>query len=355
MVRSPIGRVLGIAALLTAIAGLGGCSRSSESANPAASGTRARVPLKEVRIGYFANLTHAQAVLGVASGDFERAVSPARVTGQVFNAGPSLIEALFAGEVDIGFVGPGPAINAYSRTKGQGIRVIAGAAANGVVIVVRPDAGIETLEDIKGKRIATPQLGNTQDISARHYLTARLGQTDLDNVVPIANGEQLSLMMRKQIDVAWAPEPWGARLVAEAGGRILTEERFLWPHGEFGLTVIVSTPEFLAVRPDVVKQVLAVSRSWTAKLNADAARYVSDLAAALTVLTGKKMPEELLGTAIKRVTFTDEPLEETLDTMAQWSYELKFLKDQVNLKGLVDTTLLRELRDTQPSTSRGSQ
>ena len=339
--------------MLTALTVVGGCSRSSEPSNSPTTGSQA-ASLKEVRIGYFANLTHAQALLGVASGDFERAVAPAKITARVFNAGPSLIEALFAGEVDMGFVGPGPIINAHAKTKGQGIRVVAGAAANGVVIVVRADSGIAALTDLKGKRIATPQLGNTQDISARQYLTATLGQVDLDNVLPIANAEQLSLMTRKQIDAAWAPEPWGARLVAEAGGRILAEERTLWPNQQFGLTMIVSTPAFLAAHPDMVKKVLSASHRWTAKLNAEPTKYVPDLAAALAVLTGKRMPEELLAAAIQRITFTDEPLEETLQTMAQWSYELKFLKAQPDLKGLVDTTILREVQSASEASTTGS-
>jgi len=340
MVFLSVVQALGIGFLFATAVSSVGCSRSDPTGSAAGKTPKAT---KEIRIGYFANLTHAQAVLGMASGEFEWAVAPAKLTGRVFNAGPSLIEALFAGEVDIGFVGPGPVINAHAKTKGQAIRVIAGAAANGVVVVVRPDAGIEKFEDLKGKRIATPQLGNTQDLSARHFLTTRLGQTDLDNVVPIANGEQLALMARKQIDAAWAPEPWGTRLVEEAGGRVLLEEKTLWPMEEFGLTMIVSTPAFLANHRDVVGKVLAVSRSWTARLNADRLKYVPDLAAALAMLTGKRMPEELLGAAIQRIKFTDEPLEVTLQTMAQWSYELKFLKDQVDLQGLIDTTLLREL------------
>src|SRR5436305_14035462 len=144
-------------------------------------------PPTEVRIGYFANLSHAQAVLGVSSGEFERAIAPAKLKTKVFNAGPSLIEALFAGEIDVGYVGPGPALSAHVKSRGEGIRLIAGAAANGVVIVARKDSGIEKLEDLKGNRLATPHYGNTQDLAARHYLTAVLHQEQLDNVIPVAN------------------------------------------------------------------------------------------------------------------------------------------------------------------------
>jgi NitT/TauT family transport system substrate-binding protein len=152
---------LGLIALVVAIVG---CDK--EKQNAGASGGAG----PEVRLGYFANVTHAQAVLGVANGDFQRAIAPAKLSPKVFNAGPSLIEALFAGEIDIGYVGPGPAINAHAKSRGTGIRVIAGAAANGVLIVARKDSGIDSLSQLVGKKIATPQIGNTQDISAKHYL-----------------------------------------------------------------------------------------------------------------------------------------------------------------------------------------
>src|SRR4051812_26440084 len=145
-----------------------GCKKGSDSAaGPSA-------PPAEVRIGYFANVTHAQAVLGVDSGDFAQAVAPSKFSTKVFNAGPYLIEALYAGEIDIGYIGPGPALNAYTKSKGKGLKVIAGAAGSGVLIVARKDSGINKLSDLAGKTIASPQTGNTQDIAAKHYITAEL-------------------------------------------------------------------------------------------------------------------------------------------------------------------------------------
>src|SRR5207253_4044524 len=147
---------------------LSSCERPSDGATASASG--------QVRLGYFANVTHAQAVLGTANGDFRRAVLPARFSTKVFSAGPSLIEALFAREIDVGYVGPGPVISAFARSKGRGISVISGSAANGVLIVARKDAGIRSVHDLTGKRIATPQNGNTQDIAARHFVLDELKQ-----------------------------------------------------------------------------------------------------------------------------------------------------------------------------------
>jgi NitT/TauT family transport system substrate-binding protein len=179
-----------------------GCNDDQSGTSSGSDGSRGTSNLSEVRVGYFANLTHAQAVLGVASGDFERAVAPAKVKTKVFNAGPSLVEALFAGEIDIGYVGPGPALAAHGKSKGRGVRVVAGAAANGVLIVARDGSGIHSLEELKGKRVATPQQGNTQDIAARHYLTKTLGQPDTKNVLPVANAEQAAMMSRQQVDAS---------------------------------------------------------------------------------------------------------------------------------------------------------
>ncbi|HEY8749773.1 MAG TPA: aliphatic sulfonate ABC transporter substrate-binding protein [Tepidisphaeraceae bacterium] len=299
--------------------------------------------LREVRIGYFANITHAQAVLGVSTGDFAGAVAPTILKTQVFNAGPSLIEAVLAGEIDIGYVGPGPALNAQARTHGKGIRVIAGAAANGVLIVAREGSGIKTLEDLKGKKLATPQQGNTQDIAARHYLQSVLKQSDLSNVGPIANAEQVGMMSRNQIDAAWAPEPWGSLLVSQAGAKIIAEEKDLWPDKQFTLTVVITTPEFLAAHADVVEKLLKVHRTWTAKLNDNPAQYATQLDAALFGLTNKRFPAGVFPTALARVKFTDQADEKTFQTLGEWSFDLGFDKQKADLTGLFDLSVLRKL------------
>jgi NitT/TauT family transport system substrate-binding protein len=308
----------------------------------------AGTPLKELRLGYFANATHAQAVLGVDSGDFAKAIGPTELTTKVFNAGPSLIEALFANEIDIGYVGPGPAINAHIRSKGQGIRVVAGSAANGVVIVVPEKSEIRSLKDLAGKKIASPQHGNTQDIAARHFVTAELKQSGHENVIAVANAEQAGLMQRGQIDAAWVPEPWGARLVAEAGGRIIAEEKDLWPNKEFSLTVIVVSPDFLKAHPDVVKKILSVHHQWTRRLNSDPAGAVQPLDDALAKLTGKRLPAGVLAAALPRVKFTNEPLEETFKVMGDWTYELQFVPQPPQLGNLFELSLLREVEKGSP-------
>jgi len=321
------------------------------------SGCRAKADAgaRTLRIGYFANLTHAQAVLAVASGELATAIAPLKLEAKVFNAGPSLIEALFAGEIDVGYVGPGPAIAAYARSGGKGIRVVAGAAANGVVVVARKGSGITSLSDLRGKRVATPQLGNTQDLSARHYLSAVLKESDLGDVIPIDNAEQGAMFSRGEVDAAWVPEPWGQRLVTETGATIIAEEKDLWPNKEFLLTAAVTTPEFLAARADVVATVLRVQRAWTKRLNEDPDRYVSALGDALFGLTGKRLGPAILPLALRRVRFVDDPSPETMATFAAWKADLGFDRHDspggrgpADLDALVDTAALRRASAATP-------
>ena len=321
------------------------CDRG-DSSGPATGNAQPAAPPSHVRIGYFANLTHAQAVLGVSSGEFQQAVAPANVTTKVFNAGPSLIEALFAGEIDIGYVGPGPALSAHAKSRGAGIRVVSGAAANGVVIVARKDSGIETLSDLAGKRVATPQHGNTQDIAARHYLVAELKQANDKNVIPVANAEQVGMMSRQQIDASWAPEPWGSFLVAQAGAKVIAAEKDLWPQKEFAITLVITTPEFLKAHPETVEKVLTVHRNWTARLTKEPDKYVPQLEESLFALTQKKLPPGVMKSALGNTKFTDDPLPHTFDTMAGWSFDLGFQRDKTDTKGLIDTTILRKLQDS---------
>ncbi len=299
------------------------------------------LPPQRVRIGYFANLTHAQAVLGVATGDYAAAVAPAVLDPKVFNAGPSLVEALLAGEIDIAYIGPGPALNAHARSRGQGVRVIAGAANNGVVIVAGKDAGVTSLDQLRGKRLATPQFGNTQDISARHYLKSVLREPTLDNIVPIANSEQAGLLARRQIAAAWVPEPWGAILTSQAGANIIAEEKELWPNRRFNSTVIVTTPSFLSQHPEVIRKLLTAHRRWTQRLTTDLDGVRPQLDAALVALTGKKLPDGVLADAITRVEFTNDPLDETFATFAQWTFDAGMAKTPIDTAGLIDTTLLK--------------
>lgn len=335
--------ILAFLSLTGMLAGVG-CTKGSDATVTTASG--ASQPA-EVTIGYFGNLTHAQAVLGVYSGEFASAIAPSALKTKVFNAGPSLIEALIAHQIDIGYVGPGPALNAQIRTHGEGIRILAGAASNGVLIVAGKDSGIHSMEDLKGKRLATPQVGNTQDIAAKYYLSHVLHEPDLHNVLSFDNSQQGGLMERGEIDASWAPAPWGSRLIAEAGAHLVAKEKDLkelWPGGRFVLTLVVTTPEFLKDHPDVVEKMLAVHHRWTLRLQRDARKYVPQLADALYAISQKRLPKGVLESSIENVGFLDDPLPDTLHTMAKWAHELNFAPRPANLNGLIDTRILDSIR-----------
>jgi NitT/TauT family transport system substrate-binding protein len=320
--------LLCMAVLLT-----GGCRKIQTSTRPPG----------QVRLGYFGNLTHAQAVLGVSSGEFAGAIQPAVLKTKVFNAGPSLIEALLAGEIDIGYVGPGPALNAHVKGHGTQIRVVAGAAENGVLIVARNGSGIEKFADLAGKRIASPQYGNTQDIAARYYLTHGLHQANSDNVLAIPNADQAQMMKRKQIDAAWVPQPWGSRLVSEAGAHVVGEEKDLWPDKEFALTLVVTTPEFLANHPDILEKILKIHHQWTVRLKQNPQKYVPELGDALFAVNGSRLKPGVVASAIKSIQFTDDPLPASLKTMADWAYDLDFSSKPADLSGLVEMRILDDV------------
>jgi len=302
-----------------------------------------------LRIGYFPNVTHAQALVGRANGQFEKALGPgARVEWKAFNAGPAAIEALFANAIDLAYVGPNPTVAGYVRSQGEAVRVIAGAASGGASLVVRKDSGIRSAADFHGKRVATPQLGNTQDVALRSWmrangLKAREKGGDVQ-VIPIANPDQLTLFLKGQIDAAWAPEPWAARLVHEGGAQIFLDERDLWPDHQFVITNIVVNPKFLKEHPDVVKNFLRAHVELTEWINKNAAQARQTLNQQLQKETGKPLAQEVLDDAFSRMQVTYDPIRSSLLKSTQQAFDEGFLgRNKPDLSGLYDLTLLNEV------------
>src|SRR6202790_884194 len=266
-----------------------------------------------IRVGYFPNITHAQALVGRANGDFEKALGPdVRLEWKAFNAGPSAIEALFANAIDLTYIGPNPAVTGYVRSQGEAVRVIAGAASGGASLVVREASGIKTAADFHGKKVATPQQGNTQDVALRAWLRAN-GMKPREKggdvqVLPIANPDQLTLFLKGQIDAAWAPEPWAARLVHEGGGRIFIDERDLWPNHQFVITDLIVHPRLLKEHPDVVKNFLRAHVELTQWITQNPALAKQIMNQQLQKETGKPLAPEVLDDAFSRMTATYDPL-----------------------------------------------
>ena len=298
---------------------------------------------KTLRIGYYPNINHAQAVIGFGNGDFQKALgNNINVQTTVFNAGPSAIEALLAKRIDAIYVGPNPAINGYVVSDGKDLKIIAGSSSGGASFVVRNDAGINSPKDLAGKRLASPELGNTQDIALRSYLLINgLKTTDQGgNVVltPIANPDILTLFLKKQLDGAWVPEPWATRLVKEANGRIFLDERNIWPDGKFVTANVAASTDYLKNNPDVVRKLLAAHVNETLWINNHKDEAMKAFNTQTKKLTGTSIAEDELIQAFARIDFTYDPLKLSLFQSANNAYDLGFLakgKPHPDLSGIL--------------------
>jgi NitT/TauT family transport system substrate-binding protein len=302
-----------------------------------------------VRIGAFPNITHAQAMVGKANGWFDKALgSGAKVQWTSFNAGPSAIEALFAGAIDMTYIGPNPAITGYVRSNGEALRVVVGAASGGASLVVRNDSGIQKPGDFHGKRVASPQLGNTQDVALRAWLKANGMKTNDKGgdvqVIPMANPDQLTLFQKKELDAAWAPEPWATRLIHEGNGRLFLDERDLWPQGQFVITHLIVRTKFLQEHPDLVKKWIAAHVELTDWINSNLPEAKNILNQQLQKETGKALKPAILDEAFGRLQITYDPIRNSLLTSAHSAFDAGFLGKQLpNLSGMYDLTLLNQV------------
>lgn len=312
----------------------------------------------ELRLGYFANVTHAQALVGLANGEFKKQLgSEVQLAPKLFGTGPAAIEALLADEIDITYVGPSPAINGFVRSEGKALRVIAGAVQGGAVFVRRSDVTLNNKEDFSGKRFASPQIGNTQDISLRTYL-AQMGHTTKERggtveVLPLANADILSLFLRKELAGAWVPEPWGAILVHRAQAVILLDECALWPDGKFATTLLVASQKILETRPEWVQGIVNAHVQLThwiqehreeagTLLNREIARY-----------TRKPLDEAVLADAMSRFVVSVDPVESSLEMFFNRARTLGYLK-KGNLKGLLDLRYLEQACSTSKTPTNSS-
>jgi NitT/TauT family transport system substrate-binding protein len=344
--RPPTAAALAFLVVLASI--LAACGASSQASGGATPDSSTNSGPVDLRLGYFANLTHAPALVGVSKGYFKDALaSNVRLTTQTFSAGPAEVEAIFGGALDAGFIGPSPAINAYVKSKGGAIRIVAGAASGGAALVVRPAAGIDGPADLKGKILATPQLGNTQDVALRAYLldhgihTDALGGGDA-KIVPTDNATTLQLFQQGKVDGAWVPEPWVARLHQQAGGKVLVDERSLWPGGQFATTELVVAKPFLDKHPDtVVALISAESKAidWIGANPVEAKAAVND---ALLQLTGKALKPPVIDEAWTRLRFSVDPLASTLKKEAADAKRAGLLAD-TSLGSILDLRLLNQV------------
>ncbi|MFI5567600.1 aliphatic sulfonate ABC transporter substrate-binding protein [Streptomyces sp. NPDC051740] len=338
--------VIAVLPLLTLAACGYGSQAEDDGAAKIAAGAKKTDGLDSVRIGYFGNLTHGTALVGNKKGLFQKELGATEAKYAVFNAGPSEIEALNSGSIDIGFIGPSPAINGYTKSGGKNLRIIGGSASGGVKLVVNPDK-VKSLKDVEGKRIATPQLGNTQDVAFLNWVAeqgwkvdAQSGKGDV-TVVRSDNKVTPDAFRSGSVDGAWVPEPTASKLVAQ-GGKVLLDEASLWPDEKFVITNIIVRQEFLEKHPKAVEAVLKASVEANKWINANPDEAKTAANEQLEADSGKALPAEVLDPAWESIEFIDDPLAATLDAQAEHAVKAGLL-EQPDLNGIYDLTLLNEV------------
>ncbi len=301
-----------------------------------------------LRLGYFPNVTHAPAIIGVDTGLFEAALGPeVTLETSTFNSGTEVTEAMFSGALDASFIGPNPAINGYARSGGEALRIVAGTTSGGASLVVRE--GIDAPEDLAGTTLASPSLGNTQDVALRAWLEEQGYATDTAgggdvHITPQDNADTLTAFQSGAIDGAWVPEPWATRLVNEGGGHVLVNEQDIWPDGKFVTTHLIVTTEFLAEHPTVVKHLIEGLADAIDTANDDAAAAQTTVNDGIEALTTSRLGDATISGAWENLEFTLDPIASSLQTSADHAIAAGLL-DPVDLAapGIYDLTLLNEV------------
>ena len=327
-------------ALLAVLAGTA-CSRAEPAPEPAAPPAAGGVA-PELRLGYFPNVTHASAILGVEQGLFSKELGDTTLTTQTFNAGGDAVNALLGSSLDATFIGSGPAINAFAKSDGQAVRLIAGATAGGAQLVVKPE--ITSPAQLKGRTLATPQKGNTQDIALKKWLvenglTVGDGPDDV-KIANLDNPRTLDAFKQGSVDGGWLPEPWSSRLVLDAGASVLLDEASLWPNGKFPTTVLVVRTEFLQQYPDTVRALLRGHLKAIDAAAANPAEAKNVVNQGLQKLTGNALAGPVIDRAFEHIALDPDPLAATFPQLAEDSATAGITDQPTELAGLLDVAPL---------------
>jgi NitT/TauT family transport system substrate-binding protein len=304
-----------------------------------------------VNLGYFLNVNHAPAILGVSSGSFQNALGPSTTlkTFLFTSGGPEMV-ALLAGKLDMAYVGPTPAVNAYVQSSGTGVTIVAGVASGGAVFVVRSDSGITpgNVTELSGKTFAAPGLGNTQDISLRYYLLSQgysVGPSGNVAIVDTANANIVTLFAEGKIDGAWVPEPYGETLMQQFGGKLFLDERSLFPGGNFSTAELVVRTQFLDQHPDVVTDIVSADVNETIWINSHLSQAETDLNDTMVAQTGQGYSQSILSASFARLNFTFDPLESSVLLQALHAYDLGDLTqyNPESIAGIYDLSILNSV------------
>ena len=299
---------------------------------------------RTLRVGHFPNITHAQGLLGhsfTRSGEgwFEKYLGDdVKLEWYTYNAGGSAMEAIFAGSLDLTYTGPAPAINAFIRSGGEEVRILSGACSGGSALVVTKKSDIKSVADFRSKKIATPQLGSTQDVACRSWLITQGFQVTLTGgdvlVIPTTNASQLVLFLRGELDGAWSVEPWVSLLLTKGEATLFLEESQLWPDGKYATTLLAGRKELTTNEPLLTKQFIEAHAALTEWIHKNPEEAIQRIQKEIFAELGITLPKEIVERAFHKLLFTTDPLKQTVEKMAENSFKLGFLSEEPHIEGL---------------------
>lgn len=305
---------------------------------------------QEVTLGYFGNLTHGPALAGVEQGYFEQALGETELNTQVFNTGPTTIEAMNSGEVDIAFMGPNPAINSFVQSGGESVTIVAGATSGGAQFIVSND--VAGPDDLAGRTFATPDFGGTQDVALRVWLQDQgyevdTGSPDSVSITPMPSGQALQTFRQGTIDGFWGPQPWVTRMTQEEGGQVLVDERDLWPDGRYPTTVLAVRTEFLQQHPQTVEKILTGLEDSVDYLNtADEDQVIETLNTGFENARTEPLDPETIAGSLEAMEWTTDPMESTYATLLENGVQAGTTQE-ASLDGFVDDSLINTVRENR--------
>lgn len=318
---------------------------TAAGAQPTTTAARPK-PEGALRLGYFPNVTHAPAIVGVEKGLFNASLGDGvKVELVTFNSGTEAIEALFSGAIDASFIGPNPAVNGFAKSNGEALRIVAGTTSGGAALVVRNT--INSPADLKGKTLASPSLGNTQDVALRAWLTKQGLKADTTGggdvaIRPQENADTLAGFVAGTIDGAWVPEPWSTRLQLEGGGKVLVNEADLWPGGQFVTTQLIVATKYLKDKPANVRALIDGLIDSLEYIKAQPADAMAVTNAGIERITTKRLKDATIAGAWKNLSFTPDPIAASLTKSKDDAVAAGLLKP-VDLKGIYQLDLLNEV------------
>ena len=310
----------------------------------------------KIRVAFFPSIVHAVPIIGMETQIFANNLNDdLDIEVKIFDSGPQVIESIFSNSVDIAYVGPGPVINGFLKSDGNDLKILAGAANGGASFVIQKNSGLELIENYSGKRVAAPQISNTQDVSLRHYL-AENGLKSAEKggdvfVLNIANPDIYTLFAKGDIDGAWVPEPWATMLVEELDGIRLFDENEFWPENKFSSVLLIGRSDYIEKNPEIIKKWINANEKTVQWINNHPDESKKLYNEFLKSYMGRTLPENIVEKAFSNIIITSEPLENSVYTFAERADALGYLgRDGYTLDGIfyhenISVTLNEENRD----------